>query len=501
MKAFLMHPDRDFDLEGELPPNREALTQDLELPTLFGAMAAGDPFLFDVAGRAILSSLRDPEAILYRQQVLADCLAHPPVVRDLYTLAVEAIQGERRVWGVFVDSPDAILHRAVQVLELFVGSLRRLRAIADQHGSAFRSPGFRRFFATLGEELDDRYFAVLEGHLIDLRFRRGVLISAELGRGNRGTGYMLRRVPERSWVDRVLRRNASGYSFEIPARDDNGLRALSELRGRGINLVANAAAQSADHILSFFRMVRAELAFYIGCLNLHERLTGKGEPTSFPVPLPGGGTALTARGLYDPCLALRLEGRVVGNTVDADGKSLVVITGANQGGKSTFLRSVGLAYLMMQCGMFVAAESFRASVSGGVFTHFKREEDPTMRKGKLEEELSRMSDVAGRIRPGCVLLCNESFASTNEREGSEIARQVVHALTEAGIRVFFVTHLFDLAGGLYRRHLDPALFLRAERRPDGSRTFRLVEGEPLPTSYGEDTYRRVFGLVRATPTA
>ena len=170
-----------------------------------------------------------------------------------------------------------------------------------------------------------------------------------------------------------------------------------------------------------------------------------------------------------------------------------MITGANEGGKSTFLRSVGLAQLMMQAGMFVAAESFTASVSTGIFTHFKREEDATMEKGKLDEELDRMSTITGQITAGCLLLCNESFASTNEREGSEIARQVIRALTEAGIRIIFVTHLYDLAERLYAGH-DPAmLFLRAERRPDGQRTFRLPPGEPLPTSYGQDLYQSVFG--------
>ena len=96
--------------------------------------------------------------------------------------------------------------------------------------------------------------------------------------------------------------------------------------------------------------------------------------------------------------------------------------------------------------------------------------------------------------PSCLLLCNESFAATNEREGSEIARQVVRALVECGIRALFVTHLYDLAQGLSADPPAPALFLRAQRASDGERTFRLVEGEPLPTSYGEDAYRRVFGV-------
>ena len=143
--------------------------------------------------------------------------------------------------------------------------------------------------------------------------------------------------------------------------------------------------------------------------------------------------------------------------------------------------------------MFAAAESFAASVSDRIFTHFKREEDATMDKGKLEEELSRMSGIAGDIACGCLLLCNESFASTNEREGSEIARQIVRALLESGVRVFFVTHLFDLAHGFHAEKADSALFLRPERRDDGKRTFRLLAGEPLPTSYGPDLYRQIFG--------
>ena len=115
-----------------------------------------------------------------------------------------------------------------------------------------------------------------------------------------------------------------------------------------------------------------------------------------------------------------------------------------------------------------------------------------MKSGKLDEELSRMSDIAGHIRPRSILLCNESFASTNEREGSEIARQIVRALLDRSVRVLFVTHLFDLAHGLYQERTDGARFLRAERKADGRRTFKLVEGEPLPTSYGTDVYERIF---------
>lgn len=505
MKVFLMHRERDFDLQGDLPPNAAALIQDLELNTLLNAMARGDEFLHHVAKKAVLSSLTAEDAIAYRQQVLCDCLDHPAIIKEMYEIAIEAIEGEKKEYfGVFFrTSPDAILHRSIRVMALFLDRLKRLRQLADAYGGQFRSEGFVRFFRMIAEELDDAFFRCAHDHLNRMAFRNGVLISARLGKGLKGTEYVLR-LPlrdSRSWIKRIFGKFERTNSFEIADRDQGGMEALSELRGRGTNLVANALAQSVDHILGFFRTLRAELGFYVSCLNLHEELRRKGEPVCMPVPLAADRPALSARGLYDVCLALRVEERVVGNDVSADGKRLVIITGANQGGKSTFLRSVGLAQLMMQCGMFVAAELFSANVCGGVFTHFKREEDATMKSGKLDEELSRMSEVIDHIGRTCILLCNESFSSTNEREGSEIARQIIRALLERGIKVLFVTHLFDLAQWFCDRRADAVLFLRAERRGDGRRTFKVVEGEPLPTSFGKDLYEEIFGAAGQTVTA
>jgi DNA mismatch repair ATPase MutS len=496
VKVFLLHRDRDFDAQPPLPWNTPALIQDLELGTLFGAMAGSDEFVRGVVQTALLDSLADVDTIRYRQDVLRDSLNNAAVVRSLYSLATEAFVEERklRYWTVF-RSPGTILHRSLDLLGAFEGLLRGLRQVAGGHGNEFQSEGFTRLFATLRRELDDDYFVKLRDHLRRLRFREGMLVSAELGQGLKGANYVLRKPHDttQSWVERVFAQKPPAYTYRLHPRDEAGARALSDLRDRGAALVANALGQSADHVLSFFAMLRAELAFYVGCLNLHEHLTRKGEPVCFPVPERADQRRHAFAGLYDVCLSLTLGSRAVGNDVDADGRTVVIITGANQGGKSTFLRSIGLAQLMMQCGMFVPAASFRANVCSGLFTHYKREEDPSMKSGKFDEELSRMSEIADRIHPNALMLLNESFAATNEREGSEIARQITSALAERGIKVFFVTHLYAFAQSLHARRSEGALFLRAERRPDGTRTFKMVPGEPLQTTYGEDLYRNVFG--------
>jgi hypothetical protein len=492
MKTHLLHRDHDLDWEGELAGNGQALTQDLELDVLLGAMAAGDGWLTEVAKRVLLSSLGEPDAIAYRQQMLADCERSAPVVRELYAIASEAIQSEKRVWGGLArDSPRNLLGTSVEKMQLLVASLRRLRALADEHAAEFCSEAFTRFFGMVADELGDDYLALVDSHLKEMRFRGGMLISAQLDAGNKGASYVLRRPREQGWLERMLDR--SGYSFTIAERDDNGLRALRELEDRGVNDLAGALAEAVAHVLSFFATLRAEVGFCVGCLNLRERLVDRLQPVCFPDALPRGELELCARELHDPCLGLASDQPTVGNDIDAGGKSLVMITGANQGGKSTMLRSLGLAQLMMQAGMFVAAESLRANVVDGVFTHFKREEDAATQSGKLDEELARMSEISSHIRANCLLLCNESFAATNEREGSEIARQVLKALLDEGVKVLFVTHLFDLADGFYAEHMPAALFLRAERGIDGARPFKLHQGRPLPTSYGEDSFRKVFG--------
>ena len=325
-------------------------------------MAAGDKFLYEVSAKVLLASLDDPEAIRYRQQVLADCLAHPEVIRQMYAVAAGALEDKRHLWAVTAAAtrtPSSNLSGAVGHLEAYVARLRQLRQIADDHAGQFRSGGMQQLFATLQRELDDDYFEEISDHLKQLRFRAGRADQRRLDRDNSGTGLVLRAPGDarRRWAERLGIGPRTTYSFTISPRDEAGGQILADLTSRGINLVANAAAQSADHIGSYFTMLRAELGFYVGCLNLADRLAAKAVPVTVPDPAPPSPPAFSCTDLRDACLALQSADPVVGNDVHADGKPLVVITGANSGGKSTFLRSAGVAQLMMQSGLFVTARS------------------------------------------------------------------------------------------------------------------------------------------------
>jgi hypothetical protein len=509
VNVHLLHPDRDLDLEVVLAQHSEAVSEDLGLDVLLDRMADGDQRIRSACRTVLLAGLRDVEVVRYRQAVVADALRAPEVFSQLYEVIVAGLDIAKRSYsGLFRDAPDAIVRRAVERLKVYTDVLRRLREDTAPVRSRMRSEGVTRLFGLFASELDEPYLREVEAQLEELTFPRGVLFGARLGRGAVGTGFQLKRPRPQGWLSRSLDR--SGASFELADRDDDGIEALGRLRDQALAEVAVVLSQASDDIEVFLRQLRDELAVLIGVARLHAALTAKGEPTCLPeVVGPAGGTQgaehvapaaprLTARGLYDPALSLQLAAPAVGNDLDADGALLVLITGANQGGKSTLLRSIGTAQLLLQAGFFVPAATFLGSMGGHVFTHFGREEDQELRRGKLEEELNRMRAIVERIRPGDLLLANESFAATNEREGSELARQVFRAHLDLGVRVVAVTHLYDLAESLHRTESSRGVFLRAQREEDGERTFRIEPGAPLPTSYGQDLYRRIFG---EAPTA
>lgn len=116
-------------------------------------------------------------------------------------------------------------------------------------------------------------------------------------------------------------------------------------------------------------------------------------------------------------------------------------------------------------------------------------------RGRLEEELKRMSGIISRISEDSLLLLNESFASTTEKEGSQIAYDIIIPLYEKRIEVMMVTHLHEFAKRVYEEQLPDSEFLVAERKENGDRTFRMLRGKPHYSSYGTDLYQYMIGKI------
>ncbi len=351
--------------------------KDLALPVLFEAMAQGDACIAEVVRKVLLTSLANDEAtIAYRQQILHDCLLHPQTVRELYEFAGAAVaQAKKQYLNTIARYPVWILSQSIRHLTEFLAMVRDLKQLTVRHESLFAAPGSRLF--SLGcDEVDDDYLMTVSNHLQRLKFHRGMLMSASLGRGNKGANYLLHRpalarravkaCPAGDLAARlVLVKKASSPTASSPPTGRRGIRVLSSLRDQGLMRTAAALAQSSDNIRSFFTNLRNEDGFYVGCLNLRQRLVDMGSPICMPVPEPLAARRFTCRGLYDVCLSLQIGRPAVGNDVQADGDDLVLIGAPTRGASRPCCAALGVAQCLLQSGMFVGAETMRASVCAG----------------------------------------------------------------------------------------------------------------------------------------
>ncbi|QVL36195.1 MutS-related protein [Aminirod propionatiphilus] len=497
MKPFLLNTKDCIDFSGKISDSFKQTTEDLNLNILFQAISQDDKEIYNTIQHVFeLCQRNSKETILYRQNALKDAFKNSEVIFKLYKIAEEAIEGEKKIiFGYFNKYPSSILWRSIELLENLEKPIKDLLDIAKTKSHNFKSEAFINLFLSIATTMDDEFVYNLRRHIEDLRLRRSTLLICRFTDDITCQNYNLtiKHSKKISFIKKILTRSDSHYSFKIHERDESGARAISEITGKGINYVANSTARAAESLLSFFKTLKKEIAFYVGCINLKNLITSKKASLSFPFPSNSIKRRLYFRKLYDICLFLKIDKQIISNSLNIGGKNPVLLTGANQGGKSTFLRSIGIAQMMMQAGMPVPAECFSSEVYDGIFTHFKREEDMAMKSGKLDEELRRLSAIVDGMSSRSLILLNESFASTNESEASEIADQVIRSMTDRGVRVLFVTHLYEFAHRRYTQDPTNTCFLRAERKEDGLRTFRMIEQAPLSTSYGNDIYNEVFG--------
>ena len=462
-------------------PIGENRCRDLRLEPIVAVMGGGNPQMEAVCRQVLNAPLQSAEEIYYRQDVLRDCIRDPQRLETVYEICVEAEEKRKNTW-CRLTSPHltTVYSSAADLLKIYMEALVRIRKTLET--GDFQSQGLQQLSALLTKELSDAYLEEVRSLQPGIESKNGIEISAGFGPYLQGVAYVKRQPDPKYGRLRWLLQP----SYTLGERDMKGAKDLELREDRALNEVANVMAQAAGNLQSLVDQLREELSFYMGGIHLWRKLSPWG--LCFPELTDGKGRSYT--GLYDGSMAVSGNERVVPNTLESGEQSLWLITGANQGGKTTFLRSVGLCQLMAQCGLFVCAEKCRIPVKQQIFTHFEREEDRNLNSGKLDEELVRMSEIVDRIRPGAMLLSNESFSSTNDRDGSEIFLGIVRGLLNCETEIFAVTHLMDFSETIAQR--QDVLSLRPERKATGERTYKLQEAKPHPDAFAEDVYREVF---------
>jgi DNA mismatch repair ATPase MutS len=124
---------------------------------------------------------------------------------------------------------------------------------------------------------------------------------------------------------------------------------------------------------------------------------------------------------------------------------IFVITGPNQGGKTTFARTFGQLHYLASLGCPVPGTTARLFLADQIFTHFEREEDIKTLHGKLQDDLVRMHHIVEQATSKSIVIINEIFASTSVKDGAELGRKILEHLSRVDALCVCVTFLDQLA--------------------------------------------------------
>ncbi len=526
----------------------ERCVSDLSLGDIASAIASEGIGRDEVL--AILTRLcTDPRVIEYRQATIEELTAAPDLVAGLKKALPKIAE-----LGWYADShrvEGSPLKQAVWrlgELELYVDCLNGLHDLFAKRSGAIESPGLRRLLDAVEERRGRPAFASLSRELPKLaeglRKRKSVTVGINLDERLRPVEAALLSVNERpfsqqSLIDRLLGKQAESERFEsaVPLRQ-TPRPANAELYPTGAfplaplfqdldrmlsSLTRPLAAALRTYIqvnTSFLQELRPEIAFFIGAADLLGRLKAAGLPLCRPEILDREARETLFRGFYNLPLALHMleEGatdlreRVVTNDVDFGERGRIfILTGPNQGGKTTFTQGVGIAQVFSQVGLLAPAQSAGISPADLVITHFPIEEKGTFDQGRLAEEAARLSALFAEVTRHSLILLNESLSSTSPGESLYLAEDIVSALRLLGTRAIFATHLHELAYRIDEINRNVAgasslasLVAEADATGNGShgaqRTFRIAAGPPIGKSYARDIAER-FGISLASISA
>jgi DNA mismatch repair protein MutS len=217
-----------------------------------------------------------------------------------------------------------------------------------------------------------------------------------------------------------------------------------------------------------------EVQFYVAYLEFIASVETAGLAFCYP-QVSGDSKNVAGRGAFDLALAAKLvpAGRPVvpGDFYLAGQERIFVVSGPNQGGKTTFARTFGQMHYLAGLGVPVPGREARLFLFDQMFTHFERGENLQDLRGKLEDDLTRMHAILEQATPGSVVIMNEIFTSTALQDAVFLGTRVLEQVIDMDLLCVCVTFVDELAS------LGPStVSMVASVVPDNpaERTYELV---------------------------
>jgi len=191
-----------------------------------------------------------------------------------------------------------------------------------------------------------------------------------------------------------------------------------------------------------------EVQFCLAYLELAGRYQGAGLAFCYP-DISSESKEIAAEGTFDLALAGKLVpggGTVVTNDFHLTGpERMFVVSGPNNGGKTTFARTVGQLHYLASLGLPVPGRSARLFLPDRIYTHFEREEDIGTLRSKFEDELVRVHEILQQATANSVIVMNESFNSTTLDDALLVGSEVMRLILDLGCLGVYVTFVDEIA--------------------------------------------------------
>lgn len=435
--------------------SQPACFPDLHLDQIVAAITRGrqhydlDPFFYE--------HLHDEEAIRYRQEVFVD-LERPQVLSGItsFTKAMRSVRDAlswsaglrdryQRDWWL-VDTA-ARYCTAVTTLTEHLGGLE------------LHSRGLDSFRDHLTRYVGSRDFATLVADARQVREALGTVSYTIRITGRRCT--VARYDGEVDYSAEVL----DDFSrFALRPAEDHQITVreppeLNHVETSIVGLVAklypgpfaaldNFGERHRTYIDPTIGRFDREVQFYVAVLGYLAQLRSRGLSFCYP-EVTRGSKAIFANGTFDLALAASrsMEGAsIVPNDFSLDGpERVLVVTGPNQGGKTTFARTFGQLHHLAALGCPVAGRAARLYIHDQIYVHFARQEDLHSQRGKLEDELLRAKAMLAAVTPSSIAILNEPFASTTLYDAAFLGSHLMEELVNRDVLAVYVTFLDELA--------------------------------------------------------
>lgn len=430
------------------------LFRDLNLDQIFDAVTLGREE-YDL--RPFLEQpLDDSEAIYRRHDVFRD-LAHKSIF-DALTAFAEGMREARRR-SAQARNHSHLLQRERWVLDAIDAYRRAVTSLVDRlTAESPRSQELVGFLSFAAGYTESTAFETIAEGSRRLEERLSAVTYAVHVKGNKVT--VRRYAGEPDYSTEVIKtfekfRQSETQSYLVEMSDPPEMNQVeAQILDRVARLFPDEFAElesfcaaHSDYIDPEIARFDREMQLYLAYSDQMRRLEAAG--LSFCYPEIARDSELYAEDAFDLALANKLHdtgASIVSNDFRLSGpERILVVSGPNQGGKTTFARMFGQIHYLASLGLPVPGRRARLYLPDRIYSHFEREEELATLRSKLEDELVRISEILARATDRSVVIMNESFESTSLNDSRFIGTQVLGRLKQLGSLCVYVTFVDELA--------------------------------------------------------